>query len=469
MTTMAIMRKKPLLLSFLCASLFLISRAASRSLKRFISSSPQQRHQLSSNGMQGWESADDARSIDDTDHSDSEVKNFFYLRANGFAYEDNNLNFYPTMSAFDGTNSLMQDMAEMAPLRVCERKAPVPHEIDMRILRKYARCPLLNHRPPDKTTILLLSGMQTFGRTGNNLIEFLHSLQYGRDQNVLVAIVYGSWAPRMITDMWMAIQADSDQNRAAWREFVEQAFCVKILDDAAEAKQYRKVIQMDTRDIFMYKHDTAGFGLLNRYAEFQGHIIRDFYRFYNDGNGINTRRLPVQDMCSVLDTMFGVDKRSVVYSVIHSRSLEGAPGLRLLGRIARYVGCDPVAALDMEPEYIKAILEPLGMLDKPIVFITDHQRPEILEKLLADPDIGRSIRFIPEEASWVGGDITVATMADVFIGNPASSFSGFIAKSRVALGYDTNYLFRRKNDNGEWVDVCDERCIFDSKAMSSMA
>jgi len=128
-----------------------------------------------------------------------------------------------------------------------------------------------------------------------------------------------------------------------------------------------------------------------------------------------------------------------------------------------------MAALDMEPEYVKAILEPLGMLKHPILFITDHQRPEILEKLLADPDIGPNIRLIPEGSSWVGGDITVALMSNVFIGNPASSFSGFIAKSRVALGYDTNYLFRRKNQNGKWVDVCDHRCIFDKKVMNAMS
>lgn len=88
---------------------------------------------------------------------------------------------------------------------------------------------------------------------------------------------------------------------------------------------------------------------------------------------------------------------------------------------------------------------------------------------MADKDIGPNIILVPEKASWVGADITTAVMADVFIGNPASSFSGFIAKSRLALGYKTTYLFRRKNPDGTWVDVCDERCIFDSQAMNAMA
>eukprot|EP00580_Thalassiosira_gravida_P008657 CAMPEP_0201627596 /NCGR_PEP_ID=MMETSP0493-20130528/2746_1 /ASSEMBLY_ACC=CAM_ASM_000838 /TAXON_ID=420259 /ORGANISM="Thalassiosira gravida, Strain GMp14c1" /LENGTH=62 /DNA_ID=CAMNT_0048098097 /DNA_START=1 /DNA_END=186 /DNA_ORIENTATION=+ len=62
-----------------------------------------------------------------------------------------------------------------------------------------------------------------------------------------------------------------------------------------------------------------------------------------------------------------------MYSVIHSRSLEGEPGLRLLGNLAHRSGCDPVAALEMKPDYIKAILKPLGMMKHPIVFITDGQ------------------------------------------------------------------------------------------------
>merc|ERR1719296_147762 len=174
-------------------------------------------------------------------------------------------------------------------------------------------------------------------------------------------------------------------------------------------------------------------------------------------------------MCSGLDSIFGSETYSTTYSVIHSRSLEGDPGMRLLSRIARNSGCDPMAALDMDPQYVKAILEPLGMLRHPILFITDHQRPEILEKLKADPDIGPNIHLIPTEASWVGGDITAAIMSNVFIGNPASSFSGFIAKSRVALGFDTNFMFRTKTVDGGWVDVCDHRCIFDKKVMNAMA
>jgi len=347
------------------------------------------------------------------------------------------------------------------PLEVCGRVAPIPHDIDVRRTRKYRECPLLQD-PPEQTTLLLLEGLETFGRTGNNLIEFLHALQFARDHNAVVGVMMGSWPMHLITFMWMAIQ---DNNIAAWRIFMERAFCIKTFNDPEETEKYKEVIHMDTEDLFMYTQD----GPFYQYVEFQGHILRTLFRSYNNGIGVNMRQKPVKDMCSVIEAIFGNEKHSAVYSVVHSRSLEGRPGQRLLRKIARNTGCDPRAALDMTPEYVKAVLEPRGMLDRPILFITDHQRPEILENLLADPDIGPNIRLIPEDASWVGGDITLAVMADVFIGNPASSFSGFIAKSRVSLGYDDNYLFRKKNDDGEWVDVCDERCIFDHKVMNVMA
>jgi len=347
------------------------------------------------------------------------------------------------------------------PMEVCGRMAPIAHDIDIRRTRKYRECALLQN-PRKHTTLLLLEGVETFGRTGNNLIEFLHGLQFASDHDAVVGVMMGSWPMHLITDMWMAVQ---DDNIAAWKVFLERAFCIRVIDSLEETEQYKEVIRMETKDLFMYTHD----GPFYQYVEFQGHIIRTLFRSYNNGVGLNMHQRPVKDMCSVLEAVFSNEKHSAVYSVVHSRSLEGRPGLRLLGKIAKNVGCDPVAALDMTPEYVKAILEPRGMLEHPILFITDHQRPEILENLLADPDIGPNIRLIPEEASWVGGDITLALMADVFIGNPASSFSGFIAKSRVALGYETTYMFRKKNDDGEWVDVCDDRRVFDHNIMNVMA
>jgi hypothetical protein len=387
---------------------------------------------------------------------------------------------------------------------VCDREAPISPESDAEISEKYsAWCPLASsssssHRrrrrrrrppPPGQTSILLWEGVETFGRTGNNLIEFMHGLQYARDNDLLPVIYAGSWATHLIAEMWMAVMDDPSNSRhspgreravAEWKDNFERAFCVRVVNpNDIDLTIYKDVVRMSTKDFFLVYQIDANFPNLDEYVEYQSHILRTLYRSINRGMGVNMRNKAVKDMCSVIESTFGRGSGggrdsphpAKKYSVIHSRSLEGEPGLRLLGRVSRNSGCDPTAALEMEPDYVKSILGPLGMLKHPILFITDDQRPEILERLLGDPDLGPNIRLIPPDASWMGGDITAAVMADVFIGNPASTFSGFIAKSRVALGYDgaSTYMFRKKNGSGEWVDACDHLCIFDTKIMNAMA
>lgn len=119
-------------------------------------------------------------------------------------------------------------------LQVCDCKALITHEEDMEMSQKYRSWHLLTN-PAKKTKISLLEGWQSFGWTGNNLIEILHSLKYGRDNGYIVAIRYWAWPMHKITDMWMVIQDDIDLWTSTkynpWRQFVEQLLCVKIVID----------------------------------------------------------------------------------------------------------------------------------------------------------------------------------------------------------------------------------------------
>jgi hypothetical protein len=355
--------------------------------------------------------------------------------------------------AVDPRLAVHHDLQNYEPIKVCNRVAPLLPGDDIRIMRKYSSCPLLNN-PPDSTTILLLDNKRLFGRTGNNLIEFFHSLQYGRDKGFVVGMMQDSWPTRMITEMWMAIQQD---DIGAWSHFIEQSFCVRVFESSDELIRYREVIQLDTRTLYYYEYE----GSRDEYIEFVSQNIRALWRSYNNGTGVDAQLEPVRDMCSAVDAIFGNHMSSlpIKYSVVHSRSLERF-GITLMKVISEKFGSDPIAAREMLPEYVKAILEPLGMLNHTIIFMTDNQRPEVYERLLTDPDIGPYIELIPSEASWTGGDITLALLANVFIGNPASTFSGFIANSRVALGYNHSYMYRKREENGTWVDVCDYHCSF---------
>jgi len=356
------------------------------------------------------------------------------------------------------TSTTVYDKPLNEPLNICGRPAGIVPEQDQKLMTKFqSNCQPVGLDGP----LLLIEGGETFGRTGNNLIEFFHALERAQNEGMTVGILFDSWLVPVLTTMWMAIQ---DNNMDGWRQHVERTFCVKLLS-RDELSNYTNIVHMPTRDLFMYKTRQS----LPDYIEFQSYHIRNLFRNYNTGVGVDIRHRDVKDMCAGIHGLFGPDgQSSQIYSVIHSRNLEGA-GHELLARVAKNSGCDPEAALNMEPEYIKAILEPIGMLNHPIVFLTDHQRPEILKRLQADPEIGPMIRLVPDETSWVGGDITLGIMANAFIGNPASTFSGFIAKSRLALGFDKSYLFRAKNENGEWENVCEERCVFWKRVLWNMA
>mmetsp|Transcript_23773 Transcript_23773/g.49007 ORF Transcript_23773/g.49007 Transcript_23773/m.49007 type:complete len:469 (+) Transcript_23773:114-1520(+) len=366
-----------------------------------------------------------------------------------------------------------------APQTICGRPTAIGTLQDFNLLRQSQKptCPGTNpqtsnnvnsdeNNPPK--SLLLLDGGKARGRTGNNLVEFLHALQYSRDHDIRLGVMTGSWAMRVLLKMWMAIDLENEEE---WVARFEEAFCLKIFRNEEElvAAGYTrdKISRMDTKELFWYVSSEP----LEEYMSSQAEDLRVLWRGYNTGMGVDSSGEVVNDMCSGINAVFGngEDKSEVVYSVIHSRSLEGEPGYRLLSNVSKHSGCDPVAALEMRPEYIKSILKPLGMLQHPIVFITDGQSFEVLQRLLTDPDIGPLIRLVPEEASWIGGDMTLGLMSNVFIGNPASTFSGFIAKSRVAMGFGHNYLFMSKDGKGGYRPSCGDVCIFNSKVMGVMS
>ncbi len=334
---------------------------------------------------------------------------------------------------------------------------------DLALLQKYNEentCPGANS---DKLLLLQGQGSNLYGRVGNNLIEFLHALQYARDNDVQLGIMKDSWAFGVLLKMWMSVEDDD------WEAQFEKAFCVKIFNSQDEVQNYSLIFPEltdshdFTKQLFQYKSQSS----LVDYVGDQTKYIQKLYQNYNTGKGTTESGEPVQDMCSGIKALFG-DEKNVIYSTIHQRSLEKA-GKELLGRVSKFSGCDPEAALHMAPDYVKSILRPLGLLNYPIVLITDGQDFTVLQRLLNDAEIAPKLRLVPEEATWIGGDITLAVMANAFIGNPASTFSGFIAKSRLALGFGHSYLFRAKDENGEWHTVCGDSCIFDKTIMGSPA
>ena len=51
-------------------------------------------------------------------------------------------------------------------------------------------------------------------------------------------------------------------------------------------------------------------------------------------------------------------------------------------------------------------------------------------------------------------------LSSVFIGNPASTMSGFIARSRIALGTGLTYIYRARDEKGGRYTSCGDNCLF---------
>ncbi|KAL9179439.1 hypothetical protein ACHAXT_008729 [Thalassiosira profunda] len=323
-----------------------------------------------------------------------------------------------------------------------------------------AACPAYDHHKP----IVVLEGYMTFGRTGNQLASLQNAMQYAHDRGCELGIMQKSWAADVLLQFFFVRDSveggandestgGAEDRREVWAKRIEEALCIKVIK-APEEVEGRRVILRSSVQLFYYQSISPHDELIARQLQ----TLRTLFRHYNTGKGTDNYGRQALDMCSGINYLFG-EERSVKYSVIHLRYMEG--NLQHMRGAADRTGCDPHGAAHMTPEYVKSILEPLGILHRPIVVITDGQNPRAIKRLQEDPEIGEWIRLVPQEVGWMGGDIALAVAATAFIGNPASTFSGFIAASRIALGYGHNYLFRARDTSSKWTDSCGVECIFD--------
>eukprot|EP00584_Thalassiosira_punctigera_P013934 CAMPEP_0172555442 /NCGR_PEP_ID=MMETSP1067-20121228/58423_1 /TAXON_ID=265564 ORGANISM="Thalassiosira punctigera, Strain Tpunct2005C2" /NCGR_SAMPLE_ID=MMETSP1067 /ASSEMBLY_ACC=CAM_ASM_000444 /LENGTH=288 /DNA_ID=CAMNT_0013343965 /DNA_START=465 /DNA_END=1328 /DNA_ORIENTATION=- len=148
------------------------------------------------------------------------------------------------------------------------------------------------------------------------------------------------------------------------------------------------------------------------------------------------------------------------YTVIHSRKLESL-GKMFLSKASEEFGVDNRAGIELPPDLITSILTPLGMNNNSILMITDGQSSDVIQRLSSDPAIGPFFQVVPPKISTLTGDLMLAILSDVFIGNPVSTFSQYIVQARYALGIGNSYLFAKRNVKTEkWETFCnDEECF----------
>ena len=288
------------------------------------------------------------------------------------------------------------------PLTICNRVANIdPLEELQSSKRFHAKCQEITNEKP----ILVLQGplSKALGRTGNNLLEFMNAIQFTRDTDIHLGIIMDSWPMQLFKQV--GIESFLGKEGVSC---LETNFCVKVFRSTSELKGWNQIhlpragpahLNFDITNLFYY-HSPE----FEEYISTQKDILR-----------ILARQTNTEDHCKGINAMFDSDPKEIKYTAVHMRQLED-DGEKILGLISKDAGCDPKGALDMTPSYIKSILKSLDMMDHSIVIITDHQRNDHIQALIADDEIGPMVRVVPNEASSIGSDMTLATMATVFIG-----------------------------------------------------
>ncbi|EJK65088.1 hypothetical protein THAOC_14105, partial [Thalassiosira oceanica] len=254
------------------------------------------------------------------------------------------------------------------------------------------------------------------------------------------------------------------------RTELENRFGITFVD-GVEENQLSKMDIMMQKPLYHFISDNKNCSAWETIAH-RHYVIQELYSMTAREMELHPNASGVAEICSSLHALFGdrdadalkklgmTNRITQNYTVIHSRSLE-SDGKRVLRRAHEKFGVDSSASLEYPADLISSIVAPLGMDQNSIFMITDGQDKNVAARLSADSNIGPVFQTIPKEISAVKGDLMLAILSDVFIGNPVSTFSLYIAQARYALGIENSYLFYRRDEDGSWGTFCnDEDCLY---------
>lgn len=299
-----------------------------------------------------------------------------------------------------------------------------------------------------------------YGRTGNQIRGFFHAFDVARDRGgALVMHEDGFPIETGLRSIFLGVDRTELQNR----------FGITFAD-SVEGNRLSRMDIMRQEPLYHFISDNKNF-IAGEAIEHRHYVIQELYSMTAREMELYPNASGVAEICSSLHALFG-DRGDMLkklgmaneitqnYTVIHSRSLESL-GKKFLRGAHEKFGVDSSASLDYPPDLISSILSPLGKDQNSILMITDGENTNVAARLSADPKIGPVFQTVPKEISTVKGDLMLAILSDVFIGNPVSTFSQYIVQARYALGIGNSYLFYKRDEDGNWETFCnDEECLY---------
>jgi len=333
----------------------------------------------------------------------------------------------------------------------------------------------MTFNPAEITHVYRLGHIRPLGRSNNQIISILHAVdtaldRHGDPPNNRAVVAISKWAFHILKGLFF-----DGKNSTEFALDLEQLRPVLLvhagrLEELGLTESHNKTtIWLRTQHAYYYQHK-GEHNLTSQIIERRRHQLWGQLFQY----GVAERNLGLynglKDTIEKRGLVYG-DSKTMEYVTIHSRWLEGECEKRV-GKLLPWKD-----ECLMTPSYIKAIMG--DTIDKPIVFIGDGQKKEVLEKLKKDPDIGPAL-IVPEEdivlpdgvkVSQPFSDMMLAIMGDVFIGTRASTFATMVGVSRVVRGADpaSNYIYTRQHNSSiavrnrekqmDIVEVC-EKCLF---------
>ena len=355
-------------------------------------------------------------------------------------------------------NSYVKSNEELRQFQLCGRYTPFTYKIDPHVVPAMQRPILEPMRWPTTNKILLLRNDGQYGHFGNQVNSLLHAYDYAIDHQMELGILFHSWA----MDTIQTIAYETDTYDRLGRDLFEDLNII-VVRNQTQLQGYTEVHSESAKKLYFYSSSnyTNDRDMWTKKMPTHVSVLQRLFLRHNRGYGYVHNGLRADDTCSSVHQYFKSKSGQMRYTVIHSEYQEGKikPKLELLSR--KTMITVEQGAMYMHPFYIRSILKPIDMLERPIILISDGQFPAVERNLLRDPVIGPRLMILSNRESLGGSDINLAVGADVFIGNPASVTSGLIARARHSLGIDYRYtyLFRRKVKK-RWMTVCTDECFW---------
>jgi len=340
-------------------------------------------------------------------------------------------------------------------------------------------------------------GITLYGRTGNQIQEFFHAFDMARDRGGdMVMRKHGFPMDTTLKEIFLGMDDAADGSSTTTTR-LEERFGITFYENLNE-KERTNLTLVGTEPLFHYISNDPRFDLDDVMLH-RRYVIQELYRITAEYMKMNPNSEGVLSMCSSLHALFGKgDATTTVtrgnelgmknvtqrYAVIHSRSLEGF-GPKFMQRAHEIFGVDAKVGREYPATLLTHILNSSGLWNAgvpspSILMITDGDTPKVIQDLSSHPIIGPNFQVLPNSISTVSGDMMLAIMADVFVGNPVSTFSQYIVQARYAIGKGNSYLFARRKSGGDgddhvgtdgsgdygeeqWETFCssDERCFYE--------